>query len=139
MWFLCVLLGLLLNVNMIKEPKLWMKKGVHTGLDWAAIGAYFVAGETFSAKVRNVDDRLNAYIGSGFSSAMLRVKQGPYGIAQGFVVGYAFMYVIDRMVGQTVHPAAGPTMDSFSNSVLGTKKFSSKLKPTRRNLPRRKL
>lgn len=131
--------GLLLNVNMIKDPKVWMKKGVYTGLDWAAIGAYFVAGETFCAKIRNVDDRLNSYIGSGVSAAMLRMKEGPYGIAQGFIVGYAFMYVIDRMVGDTVHPAAGPTMDSFSNSVLGTKKFSSKLKPAARNMPKRRL
>jgi hypothetical protein len=41
--------------------------------------------------------RLNAYIASGFSSAMMGARDGPPGLIKGFVVGYSFMYVLDKV------------------------------------------
>ncbi len=117
-------IGLILNINFIKTPKIWLRKGLQTGLDWSKIGAFYMAGETLSCKLRNVEDRYNAYIGSGISNAALRYKDGPLAIGQGFVVEVVFiMYVIDRVIGEMKHPSAGPTMESFQNSIWGSKKL----------------
>lgn len=43
-------------------------------------------------------DRWNSYVGSGLVSALLRMDEGPIGVAQGFVVGVGFFYLIDQMM-----------------------------------------
>eukprot|EP01031_Cornospumella_fuschlensis_P035292 gene35292-42760_t len=90
-------IGLLLNVQVLPLGwKVWLQKGGAVGLDWSKIGAIYVGGEVLSEKLRNVSDRVNVYIGSGLSTAALRVGEGPGGMLQGFVAGYAFMYVLDK-------------------------------------------
>ncbi|RYG96564.1 hypothetical protein EON65_54205, partial [archaeon] len=90
-------IGLLLNVQVLPLGwKAWVQKGGAVGLDWSKIGAIYVGGEVLSEKLRNVSDRVNVYIGSGLSTAALRINEGPAGMLQGFVAGYAFMYVLDK-------------------------------------------
>jgi hypothetical protein len=50
-------IAMLLNVNMVRQPQRWVRKGLRTGSDWAKVGAYFVAGEKFSAVLRQKDDK----------------------------------------------------------------------------------
>lgn len=76
---------------------MWVKAGAKTGLTWSKIGAFFTAAEIFSLKIRNVDDRINEFIGSGVTSAILRIEEGPLGVIQGFIVGYGFMYAFEEL------------------------------------------
>lgn len=66
-------IGLILNIQLIRgNTAEWLRKGATVGVEWAKIGAFFVAGESLCEKLRAKNDRLNAYLGSGLSSAILR-------------------------------------------------------------------
>eukprot|EP01039_Chlorochromonas_danica_P007760 gene7760-8571_t len=108
-------IGLLLNVQLIRSNVVeWLRKGAAVGVEWSKIGAVFVGGEILCQKLRACDDRLNVYVGSGLSSAVLRIEEGPFGMLQGFLVGYAFMYVIDKFFVET--PQSMPTVESLVRS-----------------------
>lgn len=109
----CVLVpvGLVMNANNIRHFKVWMSKGASTGIEWAKISTIFTGTEVFVGRLRNVDDRINAYIGSGTTSAVLRVKDGRLAMVQGFVVGYVFMAVIDTFLSD-LPDATPPTTAS---------------------------
>jgi len=106
--------GLVMNINKPRPIDAWIMRGAATGIEWAKIGAYFVGGEVMFANLRNKDDRINAYLGSGLTSGLLRMDEGPLGIAQGFAIGYGFMYAIDKFIVDD--PAAHNLKTSGSKS-----------------------
>ncbi|KAJ1432754.1 hypothetical protein B484DRAFT_429772 [Ochromonadaceae sp. CCMP2298] len=90
--------GLVMNINKPKPIDAWIMRGAATGIEWAKIGAYFVGGEVLCANLRNKDDRMNAFLGSGLTSALLRIDEGPLGMAQGFAIGFGFMFAIEQFI-----------------------------------------
>ena len=110
--------GMVLNVGKGGGLKGMFQKGYSMGLEWGRISALFSAGDIFCAKFRNIDDKWNSFIGSGIGSAALRAQEGPLGIAQGFVVGFGFMYMFDRLTSNS-SPTIGP--DAVIQSPKGKK------------------
>jgi hypothetical protein len=51
----------------------------------------------FAERIRGVDDKWNAYFGSGMASAIMRAKEGPWAMTQGFVSGFAIVYVFEKV------------------------------------------
>ena len=74
------------------------KNVVKVAVEWASISAGFVGGEEFVRRMRDVDDKWNMCFGSAIASSFLRVKEGPVAMAQGFVLGFAFVYTLDRLM-----------------------------------------
>ena len=90
------------------------------GSEWSRISALFSAAEEFCGSVRDKRDKWNTYIGSGIVSAVLRINEGPVGVAQGifviqiqmplttifyniscsvgFAAGFGFFYAIDLLI-----------------------------------------
>ena len=56
-----------------------------------------------------MDDKLNQYIACGLCSAVSRVKEGYPAMAQGFVTGFAFVYVLEKLSSTIESSAATET------------------------------
>lgn len=93
-------IGCLLQIRTLfrEGPKTWIVSGSKMGLDWGVISGTFAGGEVLFAVLRGKQDRWNTYLGSGLASAAMGAKDGPLGIAQGFVAGFCFVYAIDRFL-----------------------------------------
>ena len=66
---------IILNLSHSKEGfREVLRRGVHMGIEWAQISAIFSGAEIFCSKIRNKEDRWNAYIGSGIGTASLGIK-----------------------------------------------------------------
>ena len=66
---------ILLNLSHSKEGfREVLRRGVRMGIEWAQISAIFSGAEIFCSKIRNKEDRWNAYIGSGIGTASLGIK-----------------------------------------------------------------
>lgn len=93
-------IGCVLQIRTLfrEGPKKWIVSGSKMGLDWGVISGTFAGGEVLFAVLRGKQDRWNTYLGSGLASAAMGAKDGPLGMAQGFVAGFCFVYAIDRFL-----------------------------------------
>mmetsp|Transcript_31600 Transcript_31600/g.34545 ORF Transcript_31600/g.34545 Transcript_31600/m.34545 type:complete len:266 (+) Transcript_31600:242-1039(+) len=111
-------IGLIYNIKQIRTVKLWLKNGVMTGLEWGKVTAIYAGGETFCKAIRGVDDRQNAYLGSGLASAVLRIQDGPIGMLQGFAIGYVFLIAVDSVLKHTDASVPLPVIEKHGKHEL---------------------
>lgn len=99
--------GLLVNIKQIRTPSLWWQSAYKMGYNWSQISAIFSGGEILVENLRAKSDSTNRYIGSGLGSAMLAANDGPMAMLNGFAVGYAFLYMIDKFTDSNADVNAG--------------------------------
>ena len=118
--------GLLVNIKQIRTPSLWWQSAYKMGYNWSQISAIFSGGEILVENLRAKSDATNRYIGSGLGSAMLAANDGPMAMLNGFAVGYAFLYMIDKFTdsGSDVNSGRGApgTVGSSMNRNVGYNK-----------------
>jgi hypothetical protein len=116
-----------------RKPNLF-KEAALSASDWAIASGIFTFSETFIEKVRGVEDRWNAYIGSGTASGTLsmlnlvkdrnqipitrRLLATKFG--EGFLSGFGFVYFIDKAANY-LNDLKSP--DASINSVKASKKI----------------
>ena len=125
-------IGLMLKFGCLKEGiKPWIQKGSQLGIEWGTLSAIFSGGESFFANIRQKRDRWNSYMGSGLTSACMRIKEGPKSIIMNFCIGFAFMYVVDMIAPSTVPSSIEQTVSHEATTKLPKiSDISKKLTPT---------
>ena len=116
---LCMItpVGLLMNIKQITTPKIWLNSAFGMGKNWSKVSMIFSGGEVFIEKIRMKTDRQNSYIGSGLGSAFLATAEGPVAMMNGFLVGYAFMYMFDRMSSSSSESADQLNIDRKAKNI----------------------
>jgi hypothetical protein len=94
---LIVPVGLIWHITKVRTPKVWWNTAYSMGRDWGRTSAFFIGGDAFAETLRGKKDKFNSYIGSGLGSMVMRMDEGPWGMAQGFVVGFCFLYAFDLL------------------------------------------
>jgi len=123
-------IGLMLKFGCLKEGiKPWIQKGSQLGIEWGTLSAIFSGGESFFANIRQKRDRWNSYMGSGLTSACMRIKEGPKSIIMNFCIGFAFMYIVDMIVPSSIPTSIEQTAAHEASSKL-PKSISKTLTPT---------
>ena len=101
-----------------------VSSGCKWGMRMSTYGATLAGVEQLCRSVRGVDDIYNRMFGSGVSSALGKREQGVLGVAQGFVSGAAFIYVLDRFL--IISPKATSEPSTNENSVKNCVSTSTK-------------
>jgi hypothetical protein len=86
--------------------KAWGLEALKMGVEWGSFSASYSGGEQFFARIRGLDDKINSYIACGICSAISRVKEGYPAMTQGFVTGFAFVYVLEQLTESMAKKAA---------------------------------
>jgi hypothetical protein len=96
------------------------RSGLKWGLQMSGYSACYQGGEAFMRTLRDVDDGYNRIFGSGFSSAMYRIHEGPSSMARGFLTGAGFMSVLESIRGYTGSKAPSVSRQSpLRSSIFG--------------------
>lgn len=69
--------------------------GKKMAMEWALISALFSGGEELTKGLRGRSDKWNRMIGTAGASAIMRIPEGPLPMAQGALMGFAFVYFFD--------------------------------------------
>jgi hypothetical protein len=146
--------GLIWKLNELRTSgwRQWALEALKMGTEWGQFSALYAGGEKFVAGVRAHDDKLNSYVACGICSATSRAKEGLPAMAQGFVTGFAFVYVlellgeilsengngphgkeaIEGVVGQTVRARGASSMVGSRPVPSALRKYTSSSLPKKR-------
>eukprot|EP01035_Chromulina_nebulosa_P026499 gene26499-34699_t len=97
----------------------WIVSAATGGADWANISALYAVrpfcGEAVGCEMRGTADKVNGFIGAGLTTAVMRRKDGPVGIASGFAMGFGFSYMLDYFLSpEALNNLNSPGVTSFT-------------------------
>lgn len=105
---------------------IWWAKSLTSGLEWGFIASVFSGGEELLKVLRDKDDIWNRSIASGLASGLVQMREdGAKGLVVGFVQGFGFLFLLDRLATFEPPPSSSKFQTSTSTS------SSSLSKPTK--------